>query len=156
MIPFIGLLVWALCLPKKIYIDLDYDFEDNNEIETKYNNNINEVLDYLMSCDKVWEVHSTTANENIKQHAGARSLLGLNSNVKLVEDVKYVNTNINLKMLDIQNKKILFLPDTILVLEDNVWISVNYEDFEIEYSDSRFIESGNVPNDTEILEIWHL
>lgn len=151
LIPFIGLIVWFCLLPKKISIDLDYDFSENNDKEQKYNNLLNG-LDELMSNDKLCEITSVSDNSDYKNQAGARSLLSTSANVKICKNVDYIDTDLELKTLKIQNKEIIFLPDIILVCQDKVWKSIEYSDTEVMYQNSRFIETGIVPSDTEILD----
>lgn len=152
-IPFIGLLIWAFCLPKKITIDLEYDFEENDDVQNKYQKLINCLIEF-MNCDKVCEVDSITTNSDIKR-SGARTTLGLNSNLSLYEfneKLKYIQSNIDLKILCVQNKILLILPDILLVQDNEKWFSINYCDLEINYQDSNFREPSNsIPSDTIVL-----
>ncbi|MGN0961714.1 MAG: DUF4236 domain-containing protein, partial [Christensenellales bacterium] len=146
LIPFIGLIVWFCLLPKKISIDLDYDFSENKDKEQKYNNLLNG-LDELMSNGKLCEITAVSANCDYKNQAGARSLLSTSANVKIGKKVDYIDTDLELKTLKIQNKEIMFLPDIILVCQDKIWKSIEYSDIEVMYQNSRFIETGIVPSD---------
>ena len=151
LIPFIGLLVWYFMLPKKISIDLDYDFTENKEMFEKYNN-LQKGIDDLLSNSKLCEITSIKSNTDYKNQAGAKSLLSTSANIKIIRNIKYIDTDLDLQVIKIQNKQLLLLPDIMLVYQDKQWISVNYDELEVLYQDTRFIESGFVPNDTQVLD----
>ena len=151
LIPFIGLVVLYCFLPQKISIDLEYDFSENNDKKLKYINLLMG-LNKLMSNDKLCEITTKSENSDYKHEAGASILLTTSANVKIGKIVDYINTELELKILKIQNREIMFLPDIILVCQNNTWKSIEYTDIKIVYRNSRFIEEDIVPRDTEILD----
>ena len=150
LIPFLGCIIWFCLLPKKASIDVEYNFAENDSQCNKYNDLLRG-LEVLTSNEKLCEITSIQTNADYKKQAGANNLISTSAEVKVGKKMKCIETNIEYKTLKIQNKEIVFLPDIILVYQEKNWKSINYTDVEVAYADSRFIEEGVVPSDTEIL-----
>lgn len=105
----------------------------------------------LQTCNKIWNITAESSISNRKVNAGAsRNIKREPFNIS-TKIPNFMKTNIDSVCIILKNKKIIFLPDKIFIVNGLKIGIASYEDLQIEQGDSRFIESEHVPSDAEIL-----
>ena len=128
-----------------LFYDMEHDFEQAYE-------GLHASFDLLKSSHKIWHVESQADVIDRKRHAGASQAINRNPIVIKTDDVPYVKTNISVPSIPVGKQTLFFFPDRILVFENDKVGAVSYADLEIEIESVRFIESGAVPKDAQIVD----
>ena len=141
--------ILKLYLFNTAHIDLNYDMDDyNQEIFTnKQNAWIN-----LFKSNKIWRLIETSKVKNKKISAGAEELIKRKEIKKNKKPPFYLKSNINVIRLDFGKENIYFLPDRILVINNQRAGAIAYNDVTFEYIETRFIETETVPPEAEIID----
>lgn len=144
---FSGLLA-LLFIPSVVSFDIDLDFEDK-DYETLYKNLLVEIKS-MNSITKLWEIKSVNPHNDWKNHAGANVSID-HAIVHIDKKLKIINSSLDICPISAQNKKIVFLPNIIAVYQNKHWIGIEWKQFKISYTNSTFMETGNVSNDTTVI-----
>src|SRR5690606_37028008 len=128
-----------------LFYDMESDFEQAYE-------GLHASFDLLKSSHKIWHVESQADVLDRKRHAGASRAISRNPIVIKTDDVPYVKTNISVPSIPVGKQTLFFFPDRILVFENDKVGAVSYANLEIEIESVRFIESGAVPKDAQIVD----
>ncbi len=136
---------------KRRTVIMDYDFS-----EAEYNSyeNIVNSFNHLASCKKVWQVLQSKgiSGKDVKRNAGASHLVE-RLDIQLGEGLPpWVESNINFPTINGKDQTIYFLPEGVLIYDSSGIGIVQYKDIDISCSLNRFIEDGNVPSDSTIVD----
>ncbi len=123
----------------------------DDEIEKVYES-FHKSFETLLQCSSTWHIESSGKVRDIKYHAGANTLVKRNNIKPFKGSVPFLKTNIDIPVIPVGKQKIAFLPDRLLVFESNGVGAVNYNELEIEVTQTRFIEAGSVPADAKIVD----
>ncbi len=146
-------LIACFFIPKAV-IKVEVDFEDEY-LKSSFNKVILG-LNALETCGGFWEIPSQVSVTDWKNNAGAQSLVE-RKKIKIDPDsVNFIETELKLKSLDAQGMNVVFLPNFLAVYQEDSWKAIEYSNIKIIYSESVFIESKTVPNDTEIIGYTYL
>ncbi len=148
ILPCVGFLVLTCLTIKKIFIALDFT---NDSIKPEYNLLISSI-DKLIQIQKLVEVETITITSDYKKQAGASSLLKTSSNIKIHKKLGFVRLDSEMRMIELKHIKLLFLPNMLVCYNNKKWYLINYKDLNINYINTRFIETGNIPKDTQIID----
>jgi hypothetical protein len=105
----------------------------------------------VMSCKAKWHVEAEGAVSDRKRNAGASSLIKRTSISPKIMSPPYVKTNVLVPSIPVGKKTLYFMPDMILVYENNSVGAVSYENLHININSTRFIEDGKVPGDAHVV-----
>lgn len=136
----------------KMPISMEYEFDDESKA------NYDKLTTTWMSLndnDKLWQVLTSAQYKDSRYHGGAQNAVSL-SPIKATNKVPfYINLNFIPFGLQLDKKQLFFLPDKLLVIDKNKVGALSYEDLNINFSKTQFIESGIVPKDAKILrQTW--
>jgi hypothetical protein len=134
---------------KTIYIIYDIDEEMESKLQAFYDS-----FESVKNAKYKWHISSQAELNklnDIKHNAGASNLVRRTSISISDEAPKNFITNIKVPKIPVGKQTLFFFPERILIFEKNRVGTVNYKDLRISYSNTKFIESGNVPSDTEII-----
>lgn len=109
-------------------------------------------IDQMQSIEKLVEIESITVNADYKRQAGASNLLKTCSSIRITKRIGFIKTDCDIRMLGFKYVKLIFLPNIIVCYHNRNWYLINYKDFGVSYSNTRFIELGSVPKDTQIID----
>ncbi|TEB07773.1 hypothetical protein Psch_01328 [Pelotomaculum schinkii] len=148
VLPIIGI-VLKVVAHKTGVVDLDYSFDDEKADE--YNRRIGAWL-VLSEGDREWQVIQEASVSNTKVNAGA------GRNIKRVVcriekgTPYYIRTNVETIQLKLQKELLLFLPDKVFIIRKKKVGAVNYSDVVIRTSQVKFVETGRVPKDAQVVD----
>lgn len=104
----------------------------------------------LDSCSKLWFVDSYQGVEDIKRNAGASKLVDRSATKLSFAPPKFLKTNINLPTINFGKQTLIFLPDTLLVIEGKKAGAIPYDELKVSFYESQFIESST-PRDAKVI-----
>jgi hypothetical protein len=144
-------LVYLLDRKRKIvYLIYDIENECKDKIQEFYN-----AFNEIKNSNCIWHIPSS-ANLNTwndKKHNAGASNLVRRKGIHITDNTpKYFKTNIRIPMIPVGKQKMYFFPERILIFDNKNVGTINYTDLSINYSNIRFIESGIVPRDSEIID----
>jgi hypothetical protein len=109
-------------------------------------------LDAIASCQRIWLVEARDTPSDRKPNTGTTSLVR-RTPVQLREAAPpFVKTNIRPLLLPAGRQQLFFLPDRLLVLAENGYGAVSYDDLSCEVCSTRFVEGGEVPSDSRVVD----
>ena len=109
-------------------------------------------LDSVASCQRIWLVEARDATTDRTPGTGTTSRVR-RTLVQLREATPpFVKTNIRPLLLPAGRQQLFFLPDRLLVLAENGYGAVPYDDLSCEVGSTRFIEEGGVPSDSRMVD----
>jgi hypothetical protein len=126
-------------------------FYELDEARTKKFSIIQQALTNLAQSQRIWRVDSDIENADWKRNAGASSLVSRTSISVGSYCPPRVQANIQVSCIDAGRLRLFFLPDLILIHQDGRFGSVSYDDFRVQQSSTRFIESGGVAGDATVV-----
>lgn len=151
---------FSLVIGALVYIIADYwdeirktvviIYEFDTDIECIYQ----ELLDAfkeIENCAKVWHIPSFSMVRNQKYHGGASRTLTRRVIKPGIGQPFPVKTNIKIPILETGKRKLVFMPNHLLVLDSKDTRTIAYKDLEIHVRETGFIESGSVPRDSNIV-----
>ena len=147
----IGAVIWET---RRRTIEITYEFE--NDYFEPYKKIINAFND-IANNSRIWSMINSRylydAHES-KLNSGASNLIDRKSATAGEGKPPWVKTNISIPAIKMDIRSLYFIPDGILVYDQNGVGIVEYKDLIIEYDTTRFIEE-HPPNDSEIVgETW--
>lgn len=126
-------------------------FELDEEAEACYQF-LHEAYHGLASCRRCWHISAQGAVTDRKRNAGASSLVRRASITLVKKSPPYVKTNISIPSIPVGKQTLYFFPDKVLVFDSSGVGAVSYRHLSIYGSATRFIEEGQVPKDSEIVD----
>jgi hypothetical protein len=143
----IGIPAWYLDRRRKTSI-VFYQIEEPVQSAIR---NLHSAFDSLAACHAIWHVAARGATANLKYNAGAdwkvrRSRIRLSNS-----SPPYFKTNVAVACVPAGRQKLYFLPDRLLVYDDNGIGSVSYAALEIDIRMVQFIEEGTVSRDAAVV-----
>ena len=108
-------------------------------------------LEQLRYVGALWRISSQEMNANTKYHAGAQSSINRKRISASLEPPPFVITDLAVLMLNTGLQRLYFLPDHILVYEDDTIGAVQYSSVSCSVQPTTFVESETVPSDAEII-----
>jgi len=104
-------------------------------------------------CDGTWRMDGKAKVLDRKYHAGAGHIVGLTKIVPSFQEPPGVRSNIPVPVLPLAENTLYFFPDRILVRgRTDGWGAIGWDQLTVSAHETRFIESGTVPHDTEIVD----
>ncbi|MGG7145414.1 DUF4236 domain-containing protein [Clostridium butyricum] len=147
---FLIALILKFILHNKAKIELNYTID--SDILNKYSNKMDKLIN-LNNCQRKWQIiqFASVSSSQRKYNAGAGTTLN-RIPFQITRDVPFfISTNIPIVQVKLKKEKLLFLPDKILIFKDaNVGV-IEYNSLSIDFETTTFIEDGNVPSDTQIV-----
>lgn len=145
--------VWSKKIDKKRKtIELYYNLDD--EMNEKYNQFI-KAFQGFSSVSKVWQVKYTKSGYDKKYYAGAETLV---QRVVIKEiflhrpPMKYLMTNVFIPYIGLENIKLYFFPERLLLNQNNKYAAISYENLHIQPTSLLFREYDTVPSDADIVD----
>jgi hypothetical protein len=109
-------------------------------------------LDALASCQRIWLVEARDAATDRTPSSGTSSRVRRKL-VQLRESTPpFVKTNVRPLCMPAGRQQLFFLPDRLLVLAENGYGAVPYDDLICEVGSTRFVEESGVPSDTRMVD----
>ena len=143
-------LIMKFIISYTMKIKLYYEFDEENR---KMYNSLKEIWISLSKSQKLWQVNSSVKVFNTKYNAGAEHNISRSSAYISNKTPKFIKTNIDIYGLNLQNQRIYFTPDRILVFKPFKKVfGCTYRDMFLGLVSTRFIESERVPQDAEIID----
>jgi len=156
-IPVLFLLTAAFLLLKifvrtKGTIDLDYSIDPDQQ----------SIVDERMiliikitECEKVWRIVQTSKAIDRKYTSGASNTVKRISCKATTKAMFPFKANLQVASFKTGKETLLFLPDKLIIIQGSKIGALNYADIKISSHTTRFIESGDVPRDTQIVgQTW--
>lgn len=125
-----------------------YDLED---ISYKAYSELCEQFDTLKEAKKIWHLEAEGRVDDTKRNAGATSRVTRTPIWPRIKEPLFIQTNITCPMIPVGKQEIYLLPDRILVTEKEKVGAVAYIDLYVTSDIVNFVESGEVPADTETI-----
>jgi hypothetical protein len=144
-----GLLLYFFVDKRRKTTILFYDIEEQteNEIQQFYNS-----FDEMLRCQQAWHISAQAAVRDRKYQAGASSIVKRTSIRIQYKTPSYIKTNVKVLMIPVGIQKLYLFPDRILIFENKKVGGLSYANFNITQHDQRFIESGIVPMDGNVID----
>lgn len=152
LLPFAGIILKVLARTTG-RVDLEYSFDAEKEEE---HTRRMDAWQLLVEGDKEWQILTEQMNTNTRNHAGASRSLK-RAECKITRDHPYyIKTNVDTIQISLHNKEtLIILPDKVLFVRKRKVGAIDYSDFIINVSSTRFVESDLVPKDAQIVgQTW--
>jgi|HigsolmetaAR203D_1030402.scaffolds.fasta_scaffold01144_14 hypothetical protein len=151
-IPLIILLYLLDRKRKTTLMIYDIDSITESKIQSFY-----DTFDELIKAKKKWHISAMghVSENQRKYHAGAGNLVRRSAIQIHYAVPKYIKTNVKVPCIPVGKQKLYFFPDRVFLIEKNKAGAVSYRNLVLECTNSRFIEEGPVPRDTQIVgQTW--
>lgn len=106
----------------------------------------------LLSCQKKWHIAALSKNSDIKYTSGAHTTAHRSRIYMKIKSPPYLKTNIPIFSLPAGKQQLYFLPDKILVYDNEGIGGIPYNQITIKSATMPFIERGGVPSDTMVID----
>lgn len=113
---------------------------------------VGHALSLLSRSKRIWRVRTQQATWDWKRNAGASSLLTRSPASILLEQPKYVATNLSIWCIRLNDQSLYFMPDYILIKQGSKYGAVSYDNFQTDFAPTRFIEDQGVPSDARVVD----
>jgi hypothetical protein len=152
-IPIVGVALTVLAYLRDVqnktvvvFYDLEPDLERAFEA-------LHEAGAALAGSAATWHVEASGKVHDRKYHAGASDLVNRKRNrISSVEPPPYVKTNVPTISMAVGRQTLHFFPDRVLIYEPGGVGAVGYKQLSARAGGTRFIESGGVPSDAEVVD----
>lgn len=125
--------------------DLEPDVADAYEA-------LHNALTGIQDSSSVWHIAAQGDTRDRKYHAGASTLVE-RSPIRLRKgQLARIKTNVEIPLVPAGRQQLAFFPDRLLVLDLDRAGAVPYDELNIKIDETRFVESGSVPPDAEIVD----
>jgi len=143
-------IIIAISMKIKLY----YEFDEDSR---KMYNSLKEIWITLSQSRKLWQINSSTKIYNTKYNAGSGNNVDRNNAFIMSKLPSFIKTNIDIYGLNLRNQKMYFTPDRILIFRPFKKVyGCTYRDMYFGISSQRFVESGTVYKDSEVVDYaWH-
>ena len=147
-----GLAIFVI-VPHRFLIDLYCNIK-NIQLEKFYQNILTNTKNLALS-NKLWELISIQSQSDWKDHAGAHSSV---NRIKVCVDNRKAlfSSNNQIPIIKSKNKKLIFLPNIMLVYQNNKWIQLDWKLTDLKFTTTVFIESEQIPADAKIIDYTYL
>jgi hypothetical protein len=106
----------------------------------------------LAASQRLWRLKTQEHTSDWKRNAGASRLIGRATATACFSPPRFVETNLQIPSLIAGGLRLHFMPDRLLLQQDNRWGSVSYSALTARSEATRFIEHGELPADAEIVD----
>jgi hypothetical protein len=110
---------------------------------------VDAALASLRAVAAIWHIDAQGRVRDPKYHAGASSLVKRHRIQSLLGQPPSIRANLDIPQLLLGAKKLVFMPDRMLVFEGSAVGALSYSDLRVTTTSSRFIEEGIVPHDAK-------
>lgn len=113
-----------------------------------------EGFDRLIECAGKWHIEAGGVVQTLtvwKRNAGASHLVDRKDTTLIYKLPTVIKSNVTPPALHVGRQIMFFMPDVLLIKDGSHFGAVNYADLNFRWQESRFIESGHVPNDARIV-----
>lgn len=110
-----------------------------------------EEFDHVRSVNQIWNVDTAEDTSDWKRNAGAGRLLSRKAASLTYSVPRVVRTNVSVPAIIGGRQNVYFFPDVVLIVEASRAGALSYEQLEVLWSMTVFIEDGSVPGDAEIV-----
>lgn len=145
---FFGGLILLILVHTFFPMKLDYEMDSCCKERYDY---LIAIWDTLNKNKQIWQQTSESNVINSKYSAGVKSLIDRRKCKISRKCPYYIKTNIKPICLELKKKKLLFLPDKLLVITDSKVGAINYNDISISIDRISFTETESVPKDAKII-----
>lgn len=147
-------IVLKIIIVTSMKIKLYYEFDEDSR---KMYNSLKEIWITLSQSRKLWQISSSTRVYNTKYNAGSGNNVDRNNAFIMSKLPSFIKTNIDIYGLNLRNQKMYFTPDRILIFRPFRKVyGCTYRDMFFGISSQRFVESGRVYKDSEVVDYaWH-
>lgn len=129
-----------------------YEFDDFRQERWK---ELSEAWRGVASSDVLREIVLTAKAKNKRVTAGIESGVQTEKMAGKGRLPNYLTTNVSPVVFTFKDKSMAILPDRLLVIEKNKMAAIDYCDVKFELSAVGYLESENVPKDSETIEyVW--
>lgn len=104
----------------------------------------------LDNCSKVWFVDSYQGVDDLKRNAGANQLVDRSGTKISFDPPKFLKSNIDIPTINFGKQTLIFLPDTLLVIDGKKAGAISYNDLRVDCYESKFIENST-PRDAKVI-----
>jgi len=129
-----------------------YDLDDRAKASYE---GVMAAFEVMKSCRGAWHISAGGIVADLttwKRNAGASRLVQKKSTVLAHGLPQVIAANLDPPSIGVGTQTIYFMPDTLLVFDGKRFGAVGYEDLQLRWEPSRFIEEGKVPSDTTIVD----
>jgi len=154
-----GFIVWAALAPVCVGLVLNdrarktvvvfYDVEDDH---FAWYDSLVRAWSALTSSQRLWRVLQTgsvATTQQFKRNSGASQMLRRITASAGTTAPKVLSTNIAVPAITAGKAALYFLPDRVLVRENNRFSDIAYSQLSVRAGQTRFIEDGSTPKDAE-------
>jgi len=136
---------------KNSAVELDFNFDE--EMRTQYQKMLS-AFEQLCKAEKIWDVTSSYTNDRYTTRSSATSVISrLPVKFRLGELPDIYSKTPAMIWQNANGADLYFYPNFIVVWNNrNHFAIVGYEELELNYATSRFIEDERVPSDTIIID----
>lgn len=142
----------ALIIDKKLKTTyVIYDIENTQELELQQ---FYDCFNAIINTHKKWHISSTAgvdSNYQKKINAGASNLVHRTRIVINYGVPTYVATNVKVPVIPVGKQILYFFPERIIIKDGKKFGTINYQDLQIHYGNTQFIETEGIPSDSEII-----
>lgn len=134
---------------KTILIIYDIEKEIEEKIQAFYN-----TFNKIINSSSKWHIplSANLYNDYDKKiNAGASNLIKRNPCSVEISTPPLIKTNVEIPVISAGNQKLYFMPDKILIYQNNLVNCADYNELKIKYHNISFVEDETVPNDTRII-----
>lgn len=128
---------------------IQYEIDESSNIQYQ---NVVASIKNLSTCKRIWHINTAQYVTNKKVNAGASRNVGRKPFIIQSHLPKTIKSNIDGIRMKLGKKQLIFLPDTILILQGCKVGAAAYKDLTITQSYTHFIESEKVPPDSEVVD----
>jgi len=125
-----------------------YDLEDDAIAPFQ---KLTEEFDRVRSVNQIWNVDTAEYTADWKRNAGAGRLLSRKTASLTYSAPRVVKTNLSVPAIIGGRQNVYFFPDVALVVEGSRAGALSYDQLEVLWSTTVFIEDGGVPSDAQIV-----
>lgn len=109
---------------------------------------------YLNNCEKLWAI-SNSKSTNTKENSGAAYSISKTATKILTNAPFYIKTELIIPNIQWNAKRFFFLPDMVLLVENNNFVAFPYNKLLFLIGSTTVIENDTVPKDAKIIgETW--
>jgi hypothetical protein len=108
-------------------------------------------FDNVASAQRIWNIDTAGRTDDWKRNAGASYLVTRNPAIFGYGVPVVIKTNINLPSIVGGKHSVYFLPDVVLITEGNRVGAISYDEFEVLWNTTVFVEEDCVPPDSQVV-----
>jgi hypothetical protein len=112
---------------------------------------LTEEFDRIRSVNQIWNVDTAEYTADWKRNAGAGRLLSRKAASLTYSVPRVVKTNVSVPAIIGGRQNVYFFPDVVLIVEGPRAGALSYDQLEVLWSTTVFIEDGSVPGDAQIV-----